>query len=191
LAIPATRTSVRGSPRQRPAPSDPLAGFQVISVGRFWVSTEVFWYGDNLEVMREHMGGDREVDLIYLDPPFNSKRAYNMFFKEADDSVSQAQRTSFEDYWRWKGGQAAEAYGEITMPGRRRHLVPAKLVETMQMLMGILGETDMMAYLAMMAVRLVEMKRLLKDEGSLYLHCDPTGLTRFRRHPGYAALLIS
>ena len=138
------------------------------------LDTEVFWYGDNLDVMREHMGGDAEVDLIYLDPPFNSKRAYSMFFKEADDSVSQAQNTSFEDFWRWKGGQAAEAYGEITMPGKRRHLVPTKLVETMQMLMAILGETDMMAYLAMMAVRLVEMRRLLKPTGSIYLHCDPT-----------------
>lgn len=139
------------------------------------LDTEVFWYGDNLDVMREHMGGEGEIDLIYLDPPFNSKRAYNMFFKEADDSVSQAQRTSFEDYWRWQGGQAAAAYAEITQPGgRHRQHVPVKLIETMQMLMSILGETDMMAYLAMMAVRLVEMRRLLKASGSIYLHCDPT-----------------
>lgn len=137
------------------------------------LETGVFWYGDNLEVMREHLTSDGEVDLIYLDPPFNSQRSYNMFFKEADDTVSQAQRTSFDDYWRWRGGQAQRAFDEIIVP-RRRYLVPIKLVETMQMLKTILGETDMMAYLAMMAVRLVEMRRLLKPTGSIYLHCDPT-----------------
>jgi adenine specific DNA methylase Mod len=137
------------------------------------LETGVFWYGDNLEVMREHLAGDGEIDLIYLDPPFNSQQSYNMFFKEADETVSQAQRTAFEDYWSWKGGQAQQAYDEIAVP-RRKYLVPVKLAETMQMLKNVLGESNMMAYLAMMAVRLVEMRRLLKPSGSLYLHCDPT-----------------
>src|SRR5580698_3972460 len=115
------------------------------------LETGIFWYGDNLDVMREHLTGDSEVDLIYLDPPFNSQQSYNMFFKEADETVSQAQRTAFEDYWSWKGGQAQRAYDEIAMP-RRKYLVPVKLAETMQMLKNVLGESNMMAYLAMMAV---------------------------------------
>ena len=136
------------------------------------LETGVFWYGDNLEVMREHLTSDGEVDLIYLDPPFNSKRAYNSFFTEADASVSRAQLNTFEDYWRW-GPEAEKAYGEIQTP-RRKYLVPATLVDTMQMLRRVLGDGNMMAYLSMMAVRLIEMKRLLKSTGSLYLHCDPT-----------------
>jgi site-specific DNA-methyltransferase (adenine-specific) len=134
------------------------------------LETGVFWYGDNLEVMREHLTSDGEVDLIYLDPPFNSQRAYNSFMMEADSTISRAQLTAFEDYWRW-GPESQKAYDEIRVP-RRKHLVPASLVETMQMLRHVLGEGNMMAYLSMMAVRLVEMRRLLKPTGSIYLHCD-------------------
>lgn len=136
------------------------------------LETGVFWYGDNLDVMREHLTSDGEVNLIYLDPPFNSRKAYNSFMVEADATISRAQLTAFEDYWRW-GPESQKAYEEIQAP-RRRFLVPVTLAETMQMLRRVLGDGNMLAYLSMMAVRLVEMKRLLHRDGSLYLHCDPT-----------------
>lgn len=132
----------------------------------------VFWYGDNLDVMREHIR-DESVDLIYLDPPFNSQQVYNRFLTESDGSHSDAQRRAFEDYWRW-GQEAEQSYGEIVHPRGRRSDVPAALSQTMEMLRGIHRDNNLMAYLSMMAVRLVEMRRVLKPTGSLYLHCDPT-----------------
>lgn len=134
-------------------------------------ASQVFYYGDNLHVMREWIG-DETVDLIYLDPPFNSKRTYNMLFKEHDASPSEAQRRAFDDYWTW-GREAEDAYEAVLRPRRRTH-VPARLSSTIEMLRGVLRESDMMAYLAMMALRLVEMRRVLRANGSLYLHCDPT-----------------
>ena len=136
------------------------------------LETGVFWYGDNLDVMREDLTSDGEVDLIYLDPPFNSGAGYNMFFREADKSISQAQRRVFEDYWTW-GKEAQVAFDQCIAP-RRKYLVSAAFVETMQALSRIIPESDMLAYLSMMAVRLIEMKRLMKPTGSIYLHCDPT-----------------
>ncbi|MBX3226358.1 MAG: site-specific DNA-methyltransferase [Labilithrix sp.] len=136
------------------------------------LETGIFWYGDNLTVMREYLTGDGEVDLIYLDPPFNSERRYNVPLTEEDGSPSQAQLQAFADYWRW-GKEAEDAFDQCTRP-RRKYLVSAMFIETMQMLRRVLGQNNMMAYLSMMAVRLVEMKRLLKPTGSLYLHCDPT-----------------
>lgn len=134
--------------------------------------SHVFWYGDNLPVMREHIGDDT-VDLIYLDPPFNSQRIYNRIFPEKDGSGSEAQRKAFEDYWRW-GAEAESAYNEIVHPRSRRYAVPATLSQTMEMFRGVLRESNMLAYLSMMGVRLIEMRRVLKRSGSLYLHCDPT-----------------
>lgn len=136
------------------------------------VDSHVFWYGDNLTVMREHIP-DESVDLIYLDPPFNSQRIYNRFFGEHDGSESDAQRKAFDDYWRW-GPEAAQAYDEVVHPRRRRSIVPATLSQTMEMLRQIHPDSNLLAYLSMMAVRLVEMRRALKPTGSLYLHCDPT-----------------
>jgi DNA modification methylase len=133
--------------------------------------SQVFYYGDNLKVMRDWIG-DNVVDLVYLDPPFNSDRIYSNLYKEADGTGSEAQREAFEDTWTW-GKEAIAAYGELTLP-RKRHLIPPKLSQTIEMLHGVLGDGDLLAYLVMMAIRLVEMRRVLKPTGSLYLHCDPT-----------------
>jgi site-specific DNA-methyltransferase (adenine-specific) len=124
------------------------------------------YYGDNLIIMREFIP-DECVDLIYLDPPFNSKATYNVLFHEKDGSDSPAQITAFEDTWHWDMAAAA-TYEELVKDG------PAKLSDLVQALRSFLGTNDMMAYLTMMAVRLVEMRRVLKKTGSIYLHCDPT-----------------
>ena len=124
------------------------------------------YYGDNLQILREHIA-DESVDLIYLDPPFNSKRDYNLLFKTPKGHESDAQITAFEDTWHW-GGQAQDEFREIA---KCRN---TDVAEMMQALRAFLGENDMMAYLTMMANRLLEMHRVLKRTGSLYLHCDPT-----------------
>lgn len=124
------------------------------------------YYGDNLFIMREYIP-DECVDLIYLDPPFNSKATYNVLFHEKDGSDSPAQITAFEDTWHWDMAAAA-TYEDLVTNG------PAKLADLIQALRTFLGTNDMMAYLTMMAARLVEMHRVLKPTGSIYLHCDPT-----------------
>jgi len=124
------------------------------------------YFGDNLNILREHIK-DESVDLIYLDPPFNSKRAYNLLFKTPKGHVSDAQITAFEDTWHW-GDQAEQEFAELL------HQPNTNIAETMQALRHFLGENDVMAYLTMMANRLVELRRVLKPSGSLYLHCDPT-----------------
>jgi site-specific DNA-methyltransferase (adenine-specific) len=124
------------------------------------------YFGDNLAVMREHIP-EESVDLVYLDPPFNSKATYNVLFKEKNGSESAAQITAFDDTWHWDTA-ASETYHDLVTCG------PRKLAELMQALYSFLGANDMMAYLVMMVVRLVEMRRVLKDIGSIYLHCDPT-----------------
>lgn len=124
------------------------------------------YYGDNLFIMREYIP-DESVDLIYLDPPFNSKATYNVLFHEKDGTDSPAQITAFEDTWHWDMS-AESAYEELVKEG------PAKLADLIQAMRSFLGTNDMMAYLTMMAIRLVEMHRVLKKTGSLYLHCDPT-----------------
>jgi site-specific DNA-methyltransferase (adenine-specific) len=130
------------------------------------------FYGDNLDVLREHIKSE-SVDLVYLDPPFNSNRNYNVLFAESDASDSDAQIHAFQDTWHWD--QTAEgAFRELTGPEAEDHHVPARLVTLMEALRSFLGQNDMMAYLVMMAVRLVELRRVLKPTGSLYLHCDPT-----------------
>jgi len=134
--------------------------------------SQVFWYGDNLTVMREHVA-DNSVDLIYLDPPFNSQRIYNRFFGELDGTESDAQRRAFDDYWQW-GPEAAEAFREVVHPRERRSIVPATLSQTLEMFRAIHPDSNLLAYLSMMAVRLIEMRRVLKNGGALYLHCDPT-----------------
>lgn len=124
------------------------------------------YFGDNLSIMREHIPNE-SVDLIYLDPPFNSKATYNVLFQERNGTASAAQITAFEDTWHW-GLESEEAYHEIVTRG------PKKQADLMQALRSFLGQNDMMAYLVMIAVRLVEMHRVLKSTGSIYLHCDPT-----------------
>jgi len=124
------------------------------------------YFGDNLHIMRDHIS-DESIDLIYLDPPFNSKATYNVLFDEKNGTHSRAQITAFEDTWHW-GIESEEAYHEIVTQG------PKKLSDLIQALRSFLGQNDMMAYLTMMAIRLIEMHRVLKPTGSIYLHCDPT-----------------
>ncbi len=124
------------------------------------------YFGDNLGILRDHVP-DASVDLIYLDPPFNSNASYNVLFKEKSGEESAAQITAFEDTWQW-GREPEAVYREIVESG------PRKLADLMQALLAFLGRNDMMAYLVMMAVRLVELHRVLKPTGSIYLHCDPT-----------------
>ena len=124
------------------------------------------YYGDNLSVLRESIA-DESVDLIYLDPPFNSNASYNVLFKGPSGNESAAQIEAFDDTWHWTDA-AEEAFGEVLRSGNG---AAAGMLRAMR---SFLGENDMMAYLAMMAVRLLELHRVLKPTGSLYLHCDPT-----------------
>lgn len=125
------------------------------------------YYGDNLDILRKNYIKDESVDLIYLDPPFKSNQDYNVLFAEKNGANSKAQIMAFEDTWQWDQG-AAEAYHEIVENG------PEKVSQAMQAFRMFLGENDMLAYLSMMAPRLVELRRVLKSTGSIYLHCDPT-----------------
>ena len=128
--------------------------------------TRDLYYGDNLVVLRESIA-DESVDLIYLDPPFNSKRDYNLLFKSPTGHESDAQITAFEDTWHW-GEQAEREYNELV------HQPNTDVSQIVQAFRSFLGENDVMAYLVMMANRLLELHRVLKPTGSLYLHCDPT-----------------
>ncbi len=122
------------------------------------------YYGDNLGILREHFP-DECVDLIYLDPPFNSNRNYNVLFKSESGADSEAQITAFEDTWHW--GETAEAtYDSLIMDA------PEKVSTAIEALMNLIERNQMMAYLVMMTARLVELHRVLKPTGSLYLHCD-------------------
>ncbi len=126
------------------------------------------YYGDNLDVLRNRDDFPNDsIDLIYLDPPFNSKRDYNVIYKTPAGHESDSQITAFEDSWRW-GEQAEREYLELVRQPN------TELSELIQALRKFLKETDMMAYLVMMANRLLELHRVLKPTGSLYLHCDPT-----------------
>lgn len=124
------------------------------------------YYGDNLSVLREHIATD-SVDLIYLDPPFNSNASYNVLFKGPTGGASAAQIEAFDDTWHWTDA-AESAFADVLRSGN------AAAAEMLRAMRGFLGENDMMAYLAMMAARLIELHRVLKPTGSLYLHCDPT-----------------
>ncbi len=124
------------------------------------------YYGDNLQVLRDTIANE-SVDLIYLDPPFNSNASYNVLFKGPKGNESAAQIEAFDDTWHWTNA-AEDAFGEVL------HSSNGAAAEMLRAMRSFLGENDMMAYLAMMAVRLIELHRVLKPTGSLYLHCDPT-----------------
>ncbi len=129
--------------------------------------TKRLYYGDNLEVLRKEIA-DESVDLVYLDPPFNSAATYNVLFRSPDGKSSESQLEAFEDTWHW-GDSAEAAYSQV--------LTSAEFSKASLVMRGIvtaLGRNDMTAYLSMMAVRLMELHRVLKPTGSLYLHCDPT-----------------
>jgi site-specific DNA-methyltransferase (adenine-specific) len=128
--------------------------------------TNHLYYGDNLAVLRESIA-DESIDLIYLDPPFNSNASYNVLFKGPQGNESAAQIEAFDDTWHWTDA-AEDAFGEVLRSGN------GAAAEMLRAMRSFLGENDMMAYLTMMAVRLIELHRVLKPTGSLYLHCDPT-----------------
>ncbi len=129
------------------------------------MDTNALYYGDNLDILRRYVR-DETVDLVYLDPPFNSKATYNVLFHEKDGTDAAAQIMAFDDSWRWDQA-AASAYRQVVEAGG----APA---EALQAFRRLLGDNDMLAYLVMMAPRLVELRRVLKPTGSIYLHCDPT-----------------
>lgn len=133
------------------------------------MKTNTLYYGDNLGILRNpDYFESKSVHLIYLDPPFNSKRDYNLIYTEKSGKPSQAQVQAFSDFWRWDN--AAEfAFAEI-VSGK---VAPPEVVELIGALRKGLDESDVMAYLVMMTARLLELHRILRDDGSIYLHCDP------------------
>ncbi len=140
------------------------------------MQNRTLYFGDNLEILREKFPdrpeGEGYFDLIYLDPPFNSKRDYNVLFKEGlTDSAAQVQ--AFEDSWHWTA-DAQHTFEELI--GTRKSAVRTneQIANLMQALAKLVGHNDMLAYLTMMTVRLTELHRVLKKTGSIYIHCDPT-----------------
>jgi DNA modification methylase len=123
------------------------------------------YYGDNLDVLRHHVGSET-VELVYLDPPFNSNANYNALFSEQDGARSAAQVVAFEDTWRWDQA-AVSAFEDAVNQG-------GEVASALAALRSFLGGSDMLAYLSMMAPRLIELRRVLTPTGSIYLHCDPT-----------------
>jgi site-specific DNA-methyltransferase (adenine-specific) len=130
------------------------------------LKTNVLYFGDNLEILRKYIP-ENSIDLIYLDPPFSSKKDYNIIFKEVTGERSEAQIKAFSDTWTWDK-IAERTYYDIVHKG------PPQVATLIDALHSVLGNNDVMAYLVMMTPRLVELRRVLKDTGSLYLHCDPT-----------------
>ena len=129
------------------------------------MSGNQLFYGDNLDILRRYIA-DESIDLVYLDPPFNSNQDYNVLFAERDGTRAAAQIKAFKDTWRWDQASSA-AYEEVVESG-------GPVAEALHAFRLLVGQTDMLAYLSMMAPRLVELRRVLKSTGSLYLHCDPT-----------------
>jgi len=130
------------------------------------ITENTLFYGDNLPILRDYIPTE-SVDLIYLDPPFNSNRSYNVLFKDETGRESESQLVAFDDTWHW--GEAAEqTYHALVTDA------PANVQGMIAALRQFIGANQMMAYLVMMAARLVELHRVLKPTGSLYLHCDPT-----------------
>ena len=123
------------------------------------------YFGDNLPLMREQIAAE-SVDLIYLDPPFNSNATYNLLFREVSGEQSAAQITAFRDTWHWSI-EAEAAYREVVQDG------PPRLSRLLASMRDLLGQNNMMAYLTMMSQRMIELHRVLKPDGSIYLHCDP------------------
>lgn len=130
------------------------------------ISANTLFYGDNLKILTEYVPSE-SVDLVYLDPPFNSNRAYNVLFKDESNNDSEAQIVAFDDTWHW-GPSAEQTYHELVTDSSDKVSTMIGAMRT------FIGANQMMAYLVMMTARLVELHRVLKPTGSLYLHCDPT-----------------
>lgn len=128
--------------------------------------TNRLFYGDNLPVLRENVA-DESVDLVYLDPPFNSNRSYSVIFGKKINDDANAQIQAFDDTWHWTP-ETERLYRDILV------WTNAEVADAMEAFRRLLGESDAMAYLVMMAPRLFELRRALKSTGSLVLHCDPT-----------------
>jgi len=128
------------------------------------IQGKMLFYGDNLDILSKYIT-DESIDLIYLDPPFNSKADYNILFKEKTGKSSIAQIHAFSDFWHWDDA-AESTYLELQEDPDISGMV--------QFLHAHLGRNDMMAYLIMMTIRLRELYRVLKPTGSIYIHCDPT-----------------
>ena len=127
------------------------------------------FYGDNLKVLRDYIP-DASVDLVYLDPPFNSNASYNVLFREKSGEDSPAQIKAFTDTWEWTLETERTFEQDIILhPG-----TPAAVKDMITAFRQFIGRNAMLAYLVMMTPRLVELRRVLKPTGSLYLHCDPT-----------------
>ena len=127
------------------------------------------YYGDNLDILRQHVP-DESVDLVYLDPPFNSNASYNVLFREKSGEDSPAQIKAFTDTWEWTLETERTFEQDIILhPG-----TPSAVKDMITAFRQFIGNNAMMAYLVMMTPRLVELRRVLKPTGSLYLHCDPT-----------------
>ncbi|ANN98167.1 DNA methyltransferase [Mycobacteroides abscessus] len=125
------------------------------------------YFGDNLEVLNEHVD-DESVDLVYLDPPFNSNRNYSVIFgRNRADDESAAQIQAFEDTWRWTH-KTEKLHGSLTQSA------PQRVADTLAGFYTLLDESEALAYLVNMTPRLMELHRVLKLTGTLYLHCDPT-----------------
>ena len=130
------------------------------------------FYGDCLDVLRgRDLSGERyikeeSVDLVYLDPPFNSNKVYNVFYKGSDGNDSKAQIKGFDDIWTWNDDVEKELEELKSMGG--------KITDTIIGLETILGKSNMFAYLVMMATRLIEIRRVMKPTATVYLHCDQT-----------------
>lgn len=130
------------------------------------ITANTLYYGDNLPILREYIPTE-SVDLVYLDPPFNSNRNYNVLFRDESGRDSESQIEAFEDTWHWS--QAAEqAYHELVTESAD------EVSKAISALRDLVGTNQVMAYLVMMAARLVELHRVLRETGSIYLHCDPT-----------------
>lgn len=130
----------------------------------------MLYYGDNIDVLRKHVETE-SVDLIYLDPPFNSNRAYNLIFARHphDSDAVAAQNRAFTDTWQW-ANVTEQQYQQYTRGDR----LPDRAANALTAFHTLLGANDVMAYLVNMAPRLVEPHRVLKPTGSIYLHYDPT-----------------
>ena len=137
------------------------------------LKTNVLYFGDNLEILRKYIPGN-SIDLIYLDPPFNSKKDYNILFKENGGVESEAPIKAFTDTWHWTQ-KAEDSYHDVVVNG------PINVGKLIGALHDAIGHNDVMAYLVMMTARLIELHRVLKPTGSLYLHCDPTASHYLKR----------
>lgn len=136
-----------------------------MSTSQVPIQNNTLFYGDNLDILRRYIQSE-SVDLVYLDPPFNSKADYSILFKERGGGQSSAQIQAFSDFWHWDDA-AEKAYQEIQQSS-------PTVSDAVKAFVSFLGRNDLTAYLVMMAVRLTELHRSLKKTGSLYLHCDPT-----------------